>query len=203
MSYHAPDEVRVPMKLENGVPKIPCRVNGQEVWMMLDTGSQACILEAATAQQCGVRTVAPSVAAAAVRGIAGTEAALVGVPDSMSIGNWQWNHLPCLIRTQRSTIPGPWIFSRQPVSFNLLGMDAIKSMCSYVCLDYRRGEAVFGFKAGPAKAAESAGSSILGFPRGAAFHSVASREQRMVGAAGYRLGGAVGDRPRHGSIARS
>lgn len=146
VSWAAPEEVRVPMKVKNGLPQIPCHVNGHEVWMVLDTGSQTCVLEAETALQCAVPTIARALAETAVRGTHGQEPALAGVPDTIAIGDWQWHRLPCLVRTHRNSLPGPWIFSQQPVPFNLLGMDVMKSMCSYITLDYQRSEVVFGFR---------------------------------------------------------
>lgn len=116
--------------------------------MVPDTGSQRCVLEAATALRCGVRTFAGSALRIQIGGASGAESALVGIPDAFSLGQWRWRGMPCLVRTSQSEMGGPWILSRRFASFNLLGMDALRGMCSYVTFDFPRGEVSFGFKQG-------------------------------------------------------
>ena len=139
--WNAPDELRVPMKLDHGLPSVACRINGHEVSMFLDTGSQRTVLEAVTALKCGVRVINPADFHPNINGTKGIEPALVGLPDTMQLGDWHWKGLPCLVRTiqNRPDIDGHW-------NFNILGMDALHGMCSYVTLDYLRNEAVFGFR---------------------------------------------------------
>lgn len=160
VSWSAPDRVAVPMKLRNGLPTIACAVNGHEVWMIVDTGSQKCVLEAATATKAGVRTLHRSVAKVEVTGGRGKESALVGVPETFSAGAWTWRGLPCVVRTPPSPASKRPPFSRTQVAFNILGMDVLESMCSYVAIDYPRREVVFGFRkafqpANPAAAHQS------------------------------------------------
>ena len=138
--WTAPDDVRVPMRFERGLPLVACRVNGREVWMFLDTGSQRTVFEANTALRCGLRVVDPSVIRPKIEGSSGTESALAALPETMEIGGWRWKGLPCLVRTRenRADSNGRW-------TFDILGMDALHGMCSYVTLDYPQREAVFGF----------------------------------------------------------
>ncbi len=148
VSWSAPDRVVVAMKIRNGVPTIPCSVNGQEVWMILDTGSEVCVLEAETARRAGVRTIHRSLAEVEVTGAGGEETALVGVPDVVTVGAWRWRGLPCVVRTAPRAATEPGWFSPPRVAFDILGMSALRAMCSYVTLDYPRGEVVFGFRQG-------------------------------------------------------
>ena len=141
VSWDAPDEVRTPLRLRNGVPCVPCRVNGREVWAILDTGSERTVLEAETARKCGVRTIPGSVLKAEIGGMNGAETVLGGVPERMAIGAWAWSRMPCLVRTRETRLP-----SGRTVAFDILGMDVLRAMASYVTLDFRRGEAAFGFR---------------------------------------------------------
>ena len=155
VAWNAPEVVHTPMRLRNGLPHVACRVNGREVWMILDTGSQRTVLEAETALKCGVQTIQRSVLNAEIGGTNGIEPVLGAVPETMSIGGWQWNRLPCFVRMHR-TRAATGVFT--PVRFDILGMDAIRAMCSYVTLDYRHGEVIFGFK----KPFQSPGGDIHG-----------------------------------------
>jgi hypothetical protein len=146
VSWSAPDRVVVPMKLRHGVPAILCAVNGREIWMTLDTGSQRCVLEAETAAKAGVRTMARSAASVEVTGTRGKEIGLVGVPKTMAVGAWKWERLPCVVRTLRSKPAPTALFSKAQVAFDILGMDALGAMCSYVTVDYPRREVAFGFR---------------------------------------------------------
>ena len=146
VSWSAPEKLVVPMKIRNGLPTVYCSLNGHAVWLIVDTGSQECVLEAATARDAGVRIIDQRRAQIQVTGIGGKEMALVGVPDSISIGTWHCQDLPCIVRATPPVATETGWFSRRTVAFNLLGMSALRAMCSYVTLDYQRREVVFGFK---------------------------------------------------------
>jgi len=147
VSWSAPKRVVAPMKIRNGLPTFSCSMNGHVVWLILDTGSQVCLLEAETARAAEVRLVAAALARVDIAGVRGNETARVGVPESISIGAWRLQGQPFVVRTAPSRTPAGW-FSGRPVTFNILGMSALRAMCSYVTLDYARHEIIFGF--GPA-----------------------------------------------------
>ncbi len=145
IAWEAPDVVRAPLKFWDGLPHLQAKINGHDVWLVPDTGSQISVLEAETALRCGVRTIPEESAHIRLLGTSGVESALAGIPDRTSIGNWSWSNLPCVVRTHRS--PGvPKSFFSRGEPFNILGMAAMHTMCSYVTFDYRRSEIVFGFR---------------------------------------------------------
>jgi predicted aspartyl protease len=145
VSWSAPKQVVVPMKIRNGLPTLPCSMNGHAVWMILDTGSQECVLEAGTARDAGVRMIAETQARVEVAGVSGNELARVGVPDSLEIGAWQVRGQPFVVRASSSPAAGLRWFSSAPPAFNILGMSVLRTMCSYVTVDYAHRQVIFGF----------------------------------------------------------
>lgn len=139
-------EVEVPMEWVSDLPHVRARVNGRDVSFILDTGSQGTVLEADTALACRVRTANKAAGSFAISGISGSETALMGVPDRIEIGSWHWEGMPCLVRTNQSEISAPWFIGSQRFAINVLGMDVLRRMCSYVTLDYPAKKVVFGFR---------------------------------------------------------
>lgn len=148
VTWSAPDRVVVPMKIRNGLPTIPSSLNGRAVWLILDTGSQECVLEDATARAAGVRLVDSPLAHVEVAGVRGNEIAEVGVPDSVSIGSWHWHGNPWVVRTSHHPTTGLASLFGSSIEFNILGMSALRAMCTYLTVDSKRGEVTFGFKGG-------------------------------------------------------
>lgn len=136
----------VPLIWQQNLPHVTALVNGHPVRLIVDTGSQGSVLEAETALRCGVITVRASEHKFTLSGISGAESALMGVPDKVEIGGWKWSHLPCLVRTGKSEIVGPWPLDRRSFSINILGMDVMRQMCSYLTLDYPHSRVEFGLK---------------------------------------------------------
>ncbi|MCE9520389.1 MAG: retroviral-like aspartic protease family protein [Verrucomicrobia bacterium] len=145
ITWDAPASVEVPMLWSAGLPHVMARVNGQEVKLIIDTGSQGTVLEADTALRCAVGTVSRNVSNITLSGISGSEPALLGVPRRVEIADWHWEGVPCLVRTSRSEIAGEWLIGRRRFSVNVLGMDVLMRMCSYVTLDYPAAKVIFGF----------------------------------------------------------
>ncbi len=145
-NWSAEGPVTVSLLWKHSLPHVTALVNGHPVHLIVDTGSQGCVLEAETAVRCGVTTVRASEHNFTLSGISGAESALLGVPDNVEIGDWKWNRLPCLVRTGKSEMVGPWPLDRQAFAINILGMDVMRQMCSYLTLDYPRGRVIFGLK---------------------------------------------------------
>jgi predicted aspartyl protease len=145
-NWSAEGPVTVPLLWQHNLPHVTALVNGHPVRLIVDSGSQGCVLEAETALRCGVTTVRASERKFTLSGISGAESALMGVPDHVEIGDWKWSRLPCLVRTGKSEMVGPWPLDRRPFAINILGMNAMRHMCSYLTLDYPRGRVVFGLK---------------------------------------------------------
>ncbi len=145
-NWSAEGPVTVPLLWQHNLPHVTALVNGHPVRLIVDTGSQGCVLEAETALRCCVTTVRATERKFTLSGISGAESALLGVPDHVEIGDWKWSRLPCLVRTGKSEMVGPWPLDRRPFAINILGMNAMRHMCSYLTLDYPRGRVVFGLK---------------------------------------------------------
>jgi len=145
---NSPDVVTLPMNARDGLPVIPCSLNGRsDVQMILDTGSQGCVLEAKTAIAAGVQVLNPQQTSFKLVGVAGVESAILGLPDSVALGNWQIHHQPCLIRTHQNEIRSGWPLSkRRAFDFNVWGMIPTRHACSWLTLDYPAKKAVFSFK---------------------------------------------------------
>ena len=145
--WNAPDIVTVPMEIRGGLPCVKCRINGgSPQWIIIDTGSQGCVLEAKTAVKNHVKVVDPAATNLRIVGVLGTESALMGIPDSLQIGDWQINRFPVLVRTQRNRLVSSWPFGKIDLAFDVVGTNIMRSMCSYMTLDYLGGAATFGFK---------------------------------------------------------
>lgn len=170
--------VRLPMKLRYGVPSIPCKVNGREVWMIVDTGSTACLLAAETAARVGVRPMRGAERAAQVMGSHGTESAGVASVARLSAGDWSWTGVPMLIRQRRAERYDTGIFA-PPVLIDVLSVRLLKSACSYLTIDSTAGQVEFGF-AKPFQARREAHSSIpLRFIAGLPCLDVAINQVRL------------------------
>ena len=145
-SWDAPKEVHRPMLWINELPAVNCSVNGGPVFpVIVDTGSQGCVLEASTAVERKVQIVNPSDIHFTLSGIAGSENALMGLPDLVKIGDWKMSRFPLLVRTRQSQVSMGLPFYNKRFSFNVWGMDPTKRLCSYLTLDYPRREVIFGF----------------------------------------------------------
>ena len=145
LRWDAPDVVTTKLLIKDGLPHVKMSVNGHEKFFILDTGSEHCVFEADLAHACGIRIFDLSHHPVKVRGVAGSESALVGLPDRMEIGSWRWHGSPCLVRTVRNEVEGGGT-RRHRVALNILGLDVIRMMCSWVTIDYPRGVVQFGFR---------------------------------------------------------
>lgn len=145
-SWDAPEIVRVPMLRVHELPAVNCYINGRDpVPVIIDSGSQGCVLEASTAVAKHVRIVNPSEVRFTLSGIAGSEYALMGLPDLVTIGEWKLSRFPVLVRTHQSHVSTGIPFFQRRFHFNVWGMDAIHRLCSYMTLDYPNSEVIFGF----------------------------------------------------------
>jgi predicted aspartyl protease len=146
-AWDAPALVRVPMLWHNDLPAVGCLINnGRPVPLILDTGSQGCVIEAATAVAHGLRIASPEEVSFSLAGISGSEPALMGLPNLVSIGEWKLSRFPMLVRTRVSAVSRPMMFGPRRFEFNIWGMNPTRKLCSYMTLDYPRREVVFGFQ---------------------------------------------------------
>jgi len=159
VSWSAPDEVHVPLRMADGLPEIRGAINGGDVQMLLDTGSQAVVIDPGTARRCGVQSISSTLP---LLGTKGVEQAHAGVLESMSVGSWIWRQFPCLIRTQGSRVDGILFGAKHP---NLLGIEPLAKMCSFATFDPSRKEVIFGFRK-PYRAGSGEASVPLEFRSG-------------------------------------
>jgi hypothetical protein len=137
--------VTVPMKWHHGLPAMDGRINDRSVLMIMDTGSQGClVLDADTAVRAKVDTLQHSPDRFRLEGAFGSEPAIVGRVRQVNVGTWSIRGLPCLIRTHRSLTGGG--FWREQISLNIWGMALLHQACTYLTLDHKRDQITFGFE---------------------------------------------------------
>lgn len=146
VGWSAPKQVALPLKMENGLPIIVASINGTQVPLILDTGSQQCLMEGLTAQSAQVRLVNTKEGAVELAGVGGREWGRIGIADTVRIGAWEVRGLHFCVRLDQNKSRRQAQLFRKPLSFNILGVNALRSMCSFVTIDYRRSEVVFGFE---------------------------------------------------------
>ncbi|RBP44488.1 aspartyl protease [Roseimicrobium gellanilyticum] len=136
--------VTVPMKWHHGLPAMDGQINGRPVLLIMDTGSQGClVLDADTAVRAKVDTLRHSPDRFRLEGAFGSEPAIVGRAREVKVGAWNIQGLPCLIRTHRSLTGGG--FFREQITLNIWGMALLHQACTYLTLDHKRDQITFGF----------------------------------------------------------
>jgi hypothetical protein len=109
---------------------------------MLDTGAARLVMGARSAAKARVPTVKAGEVQATMIGVVGTEPGLVGMLGPLTIGTWQVPSWPCFVRTFESHGQG----ASYPE--NILGFDLAARWCSFLTVDYRSRQSVFGFGLG-------------------------------------------------------
>ena len=137
--------VTIPMKWHHGLPAMDGKLNGKPVLLVVDTGSQGClVLDADVAVRARVDILRHSPDRFRLEGAFGSEPAIVGRVRQVDVGAWSIQGLPCLIRTHRSLMGGG--FWREQISLNIWGMALLNQSCSYLTLDHKRDKITFGFE---------------------------------------------------------
>lgn len=141
--WTAPDVVRVPIEFRNGLPCVRCRINSTtDVWMIVDTGSQACVLESDTAHAAGVTATSSG----RLHGVAGAEQAGQARLARLEIGGARFFQAPCFVRYQQTVIPGAALIGGGTVPLNVLGMNVLAESCAWMAIDYRTHHLDLGFR---------------------------------------------------------
>lgn len=137
-------EIRRPFKMINGVPRIECRVNDRKsIPFIFDTGASHSMLNAADAVKLKVLTLRADAGAVPMVGVIGKEQGRFGMIETLTLGDWRIRGYPCVVRTHQNGIQtGGATRFFQP---NLLGFDIAAESCSYLTVDYLKGELVYGF----------------------------------------------------------
>ena len=143
-SYPPPGGVlRVPMKMDGaGLPTVKVSLNGRRAEdILLDTGATVTVLDAALAVRNRIATV-PSLRPQ-MAGVMGNESGMGAVIETMQLGPWRLDNLPCVVRLQRSS--GGLDFLSSDFAISVLGFHLAQMHCSHLTLDYPRREVEFGF----------------------------------------------------------
>jgi hypothetical protein len=141
-----PDLVHVPMLLNGRLPGVQVSINGQAPRaMIIDTGASLSVLEAQTAVASGIRLLPAHMLKLQARGIGGTEDMRGGIAQ-LRIGGLQMHNMPMLIRTHENRISGLGGLITESMGVDLLGIQALRSSCSWVRLDYRNRIVTFGLR---------------------------------------------------------
>lgn len=135
----------VPMKWLHGLPAMEVSINKQPVTLIVDTGSEGClVLDADTAVRTHVDVMKHAPDRFRLEGSFGSEPALLGRVRVLEMGAWSMRGLPALIRTHQSRSGGQ--FRRSQVPLNVWGMALPLKCCRYLVLDYPGRVIEFGFE---------------------------------------------------------
>ncbi|MFM7605039.1 MAG: aspartyl protease family protein [Prosthecobacter sp.] len=135
--------VRMAMKMDDaGLPTVKVSLNGRRAEdLLLDTGATVTVLDAALAVRNRIATV-PGVRPE-MAGVMGSESGMGAVIETMQIGPWRLDNLPCVVRLQRSSAGLDFLSSDFAIS--VLGFHLAQKHCSHLTLDYPRRTVEFGF----------------------------------------------------------
>ena len=135
--------VRIPMKMDHaGLPMVKVSFNDRRSEdILLDTGATLSVLDAALAVRNRIATV-PGVRPE-MAGVMGNESGMGAVIETMQIGPWRLDNLPCVVRLQRSS--GGLDFLSSDFAISVLGFHLAQKHCSHLTLDYPRRVVEFGF----------------------------------------------------------
>jgi aspartyl protease len=132
----------VPMYFERGIPHIKVSLNGHKPKnLLLDTGAVLSVFDAEQAVEYGMRTI-PQVRHT-MGGVLGKEPGMAAVIQTVQIGSWRLENLPCILRLQRTAI-GTGVM-KEHVGISLLGAHLVASHCKYLTLDFLTQKVEFGF----------------------------------------------------------
>jgi predicted aspartyl protease len=141
-----PSVVHVPMLFNGRLPTVMVGINGQAPKpMIIDTGASLSVMEASTAVDAGLRLLPAHMLKLEARGIAGTEAMRAGIAQ-LRIGDLQMHNMPILVRTHEHRFSGLGGLIKESMGVDLLGIQALRSSCSWVRLDYRNRIVTFGLR---------------------------------------------------------
>lgn len=143
-SYPPPSGVvRIPMRMDDaGLPRVKVSLNGRRHEdLVLDTGATMTVLDAALAVRNRLAT-APTVRPE-MTGVMGNESGMGAVIETMQLGPWRLDNLPCVVRLQRSS--GGLDFLSSDFAISVLGFHLAQKYCSHLTLDYPRRAVEFGF----------------------------------------------------------
>ncbi len=134
--------VKLPMYYERGIPYLKVSINGHKPKKyMLDTGATMSVFDAEQAVEYGMRTV-PQVRPT-MSGVLEKVPGMAALIQTMQIGSWRLENLPCIIRMQRTTV-GSGIL-KEHLGISLLGVNMLAKNCKYATLDFLKEEYEFGF----------------------------------------------------------
>jgi predicted aspartyl protease len=144
-NYPPPEgSVQVPMHLDDaGLPRVEASFNGsRSETILLDTGATATVLDAALAVRKRVATI-PAVKPE-MAGVVGSESGMGAVIESLQIGSWRLENLPCIVRLQRSR--SGLDFLGRDFAISVIGFHLAHKHSSHLTLDYPRRRIEFGFE---------------------------------------------------------
>lgn len=134
--------LKVPMYYERGTPYIKVSLNGHKPQkFMFDTGATLSVFDAEQAVEYGLRTV-PQVRPT-MAGVLGNEPGMAAIIQSVQIGSWRLENLPCIIRMQRTAL-GTGIL-KEHLGISVLGVHLAANHCKYLTLDFLKEQVEFGF----------------------------------------------------------
>jgi hypothetical protein len=137
-------QVCLPFQMADGVPVVRCSINGhRSVPMIFDTGASHTMINATDAVKGKLITLRADAGAVPMIGVMGIEQGRFAMMESLDIGPWRVRGYPCLVRQHPNA--GESKVAAHLFRPNLLGFDLALESASYLIVDYRKREVIYGF----------------------------------------------------------
>jgi hypothetical protein len=132
------------MQLSGRLPYINATINDSRAKpILVDSGSAYSLLQASTAIRSNVILFDPGTMPMRVTGIAGKESVRGGLM-TLGLGDWRASSVPTMVRTHRTDMAMLGAVRTESLDTDILGISPLKSLCTFMTLDYRRGQFILG-----------------------------------------------------------
>ncbi|MBL9115225.1 MAG: aspartyl protease family protein [Verrucomicrobiaceae bacterium] len=136
--------VMLSMDVSSRLPLIRAGINdSRHKPFLFDSGSAYSLLQATTAIQNKVVLFDPELIPIRVTGIAGKESVRGGLV-TLNLGDWRAQSVPTLVRTHRTDMAMLGAIRTESLDVDIIGLNPLRSLCSFITLDYRRRQFVLG-----------------------------------------------------------
>ncbi|MBE2284163.1 MAG: clan AA aspartic protease [Prosthecobacter sp.] len=130
-------DIVVPAHFRSAAPHVMASINDRApIALLFDTGAVTSVFEPDIATATGL--LPASGQSVTIRGVHGSTSATQAMMQTLKIGSWRADHVPCLVRSRSA-------FRVGGLGSAILGIDHFRRHCTFVTIDYRRGGLEAGF----------------------------------------------------------